>query len=138
MRQVTQPRKGTWTGRKEFSVFLIKVSYKDLSSSRSLCLSRSLSSYSLIFLLGLKVGEVFFAPVDQYMSEGCRSKGPQGCANKKRMKKRNKADILFFFPFFQTCWTRQCSVEVNCWELWRMFGDSSIPLSSRKNKQPHV
>jgi hypothetical protein len=130
MRQVTQPGKRTWTGRKEFNVFLIKVSYKDLFSS--------LSSCSYIFFLKLRVGEIFFAPVDQYMSEGCRSKGPQGRENKRRMKNRNKAGILFSFPLFETCWTRQCSAEVNCWELWPMFGDSSIPLSTRKNKQPHV
>jgi hypothetical protein len=72
------------------------------------------------------------------MSVGCRSKDPQGCENKKRMKNRNKADILFSLPLFKTCWTRQYSVEVNCWELWSMFGDSSIPFSSRKIKQPHV
>jgi hypothetical protein len=72
------------------------------------------------------------------MSEGCRSKGAQGCENKTRMKNRNKADILFSFPLFKTCWTRQCSAEVNWWELWPMFGDSSIPLYSKKNKQPHV
>jgi hypothetical protein len=38
-----------WTGRKEFSVFLIKVSYKDLSSSRSLSLSLSLKLQLHIF-----------------------------------------------------------------------------------------
>jgi hypothetical protein len=91
-RQVTQPGKRTWTGRKEFNVFLIKVSYKDASSS--------LSSCSYIFFPDLRVGQMFFAPVDQYMLEGCRSKGPQGCENKKRMKNRNKADILFSFPLF--------------------------------------
>lgn len=101
-------------------------------------LSRSLSQVGTTYFSRFGVGKVFFAPVDQYMSEGCRSKGLQGCENRKRMKNRNKADILFSFPLFKTCWTRQCSAEVNCWELRPMFGDSSIPLSSRKNKQPHV
>lgn len=64
----------------------------------SLTLSRVVTTYFFSRLEGW--GEVFFAPVDQYMSKGCRSKGPQGCENKKRKTNRNKAYVLFSFPPF--------------------------------------
>ena len=136
MGQVMQPGQRTWPERKEFNVFFIKVSYKEFSFSHTLS-----SCNYIFFFLGWRVGGRCSL---RLWTSTCRRVVDQKVHKDVKTRKERRTEIkhmfYFLFPLFKTCWTRQYTVEVNCWELRPMFGDcdSHIPLSSRKKKQHRV